>query len=83
VVRALGPAAKDPAAVLKASGVASERKLRDLAAGKGGREDLAPLHALAEKIAGMDEKKVTVWCRGRNLASMLVAAHVQAKAGSK
>jgi methyl-CpG-binding domain protein 4 len=69
----------DAKAILAAAGVKSERALLALADGSASREDLKALHPLAEKIAPMADKKVTVWCKGRNLASMVYAMLVQAK----
>jgi hypothetical protein len=64
---------KTPAGILKAAGVKSEKALRALADGSAPKDDLKALRPLAERIPDP-------FCKGRNLASILVSAHVQAKA---
>lgn len=59
--------------ILKAAGVKSEKALREIADGSSDREAIKVLHPLAAKF---DDP----FCKGRNLASILVAMIVQAKA---
>jgi hypothetical protein len=61
-----------PAEILKAAGVRSEKQLRAIADGSSSKEDLALLKPLAAKFEDP-------FCKGRNLASMLVAMVAQAK----
>jgi hypothetical protein len=62
-----------PASILKAAGVKSAKQLRSIADGTSSREDLTLLRPLAAKF---DDP----FCKGRNLASILVAMIDQAKA---
>ena len=61
-----------PDSILKAAGVKSEKALRAIADGSADREALKVLTPLASKFQDP-------FCKGRNLASILVAALVQAK----
>lgn len=61
------------AEILKASGVKSEKALRAIADGSSDRDEIKVLHPLAAKFADP-------FCKGRNLASILVAMVTQAKA---
>ena len=59
--------------ILKAAGVKSEKQLRAIADGSSSKEDVALLRPLGQTIPDP-------FCKGRNLASMLVALIVQVKA---
>ena len=67
---------KNPTAadILKVAGVKSEKALRAIADGSSDREAIKVLHPLAAKFEDP-------FCKGRNLASILVASLEQAKSG--
>lgn len=72
VRKALGKDATT-ADIIKVAGVKTEKQLRAIADGSSDREAIKALHPLAAKFEDP-------FCKGRNLASILVAALVQAKA---
>ncbi len=72
LVRAALPKDATPAEIVKVAGLKSEKQLRAIADGSSTREDLA----LLRDFGGQFDDP---FCKGRNLASMLVAAVTQAK----
>jgi hypothetical protein len=75
MVRAVVGVDATAAEIVKASGAKSEKQLRAIANGSAPTEDVAVLRPLGGQF---DDP----WCRGRNLASILVAMVDQAKARS-